>query len=185
MPQSPWPAASSSGWEPSPFAGDVQQQPVQPVVQPQQLPQAAAAPPAVAIEPPETGGWFVVWQWSDGQSNWNDYEPDFITKLENHYEFLWTLVAGDPARILEFYPKANVKFTYDLDEMVQTNTRSGMKRMMRRCLVSPGHWRKESAKFHELEAYNNAHHQPRAGLPPRGRSRSGSRQRSATPSRRH
>lgn len=132
--------------------------------------------PAI-IEPPVTGAWFVIWQFEVEKGMWGDYEPDFCHQLENHFLANTTVP-------LQFRPKNNVLFLYNTSEMWQMNTRSSCKRLIRRILQEQTAWRNMDLHRSELEASNAQHHDPRRNLAPTAaRSRSGSRPRSATPSR--
>jgi hypothetical protein len=127
---------------------------------------------AAITEPPETGDWFVIWQYEVEKGVWIDYEPDFCHELERHF-------LANTAEPMEKRPRGNVKFLYHTTEKWQMNTRSSRKRLMRRILQEKTAWRNMDPQHSELEEFNAQQHDPRRGMAPTAaRSRSGSRPRS-------
>jgi hypothetical protein len=118
-----------------------------------------AMPTAAITEPPETGDWFVIWQYEVEKGVWSDYEPDFCHELERHF----LANTGEP---LQKRPKGNVHFLYNTTEKWQMNTRSSRKRLMRRIMQEKTAWRNMDPQRSELEEFNAQHHDPRRGMAP-------------------
>jgi hypothetical protein len=158
-------SASSPDWE---ELWEEEQQTVPPAMPTRPPPVLQAA----ITEPPETGDWFVIWQYEVDKGVWIDYEPDFCHELERHF-------LANTAEPMEKRPRGNVMFLYHTTEKWQMNTRSSRKRLMRRILQEKTAWRNMDPQRSELEEFNAQQHDPRRGMAPTAaRSRSGSRPRS-------
>lgn len=131
--------------------------------------------PPPKLTPPKEGDWYALWQWESEKHIWIDYEPDFMHVLEHYWK-------QDTRKLLEFKPKGNVVFHYDVTEGWQMNTRSSTRRALRRVLMDPRDWDKLDALHSSVEEWNTQNADARRGMAARGtRSRSGSRARSGTP----